>query len=219
MKYLLSAALITSLITVACNAEPPVLTPASKVVSADNAASTADIKQVDTAAIESAFGNFSKALTAKDTSLFIATTDAKSIYIVRKFTSGNLGGRGSELSAAYPPSSIAKDLSFAVKKQTPVELPAIFLNLPMKPFGSLPKYPLPAEIDATHFDQWAPLLLKSLTNKPEAGPGDPVILHSPSSKYWIYAEAQIINGILAGGFAVFSTENNKPVLVAVIELL
>jgi hypothetical protein len=219
MKYSLGVALLTSIIAVGCRAEPAVSTPSIKAVPVTSSATTTEIKQGDQAAIENAFVNFSKALTSKDVSLFVAATDSKSIYLVRKFNSGNLGGRGSELSANYLPTAIAKDLSFAVEKQTAVELPAIFLNLPMKPFASLPKYPLPPEIDTTHFDQWAPLLLKGLTNKPEAGPGDSVILFTPSSKYWIYAEAQIINGILAGGFAVFSIENNKPTLVAVIELL
>jgi hypothetical protein len=35
----------------------------------------------------------------------------------------------------------------------------------------------------------------------------------------VYAEAQIIDDILVGGFAVFENKNNKLMLVAVIELL
>ena len=48
-------------------------------------------------------------------------------FIWCKFASGTLGGRGSELSAEVEPSAIAKDMSFAVKNQTSLELPSVLL--------------------------------------------------------------------------------------------
>lgn len=108
-------------------------------------------------------------------------------------------------------------MSFAVKNQTSLELPSVFVTQPIQSYSSLKQYPLPQEIDNTHYDQWAPVLLKALTNKPEAGPGDPVILKS--AKYWIYAEAQIIDGVLVGSFAAFANENNKATLAAIVVFL
>ena len=37
-----------------------------------------------------------------------------------------------------------------------------------------------------------------------------------SAKYWIYAEAQIIDGVLVGSFAAFANENNKATLAAIV---
>jgi hypothetical protein len=216
MKLVPIVIIFASLFTGACNAESPSKPATSKPIEATSV-SASSIKPVDQAVIESALGDFSKAIATKDTKLFVATTNSKSVYLARKFASGTLGGRGSELSAEYAPSSIAKDMSFAVKNQTSFELPTAFVTQPIKSYASLPKYPLPPEVDAAHYDQWAPVLLKALTNKPEAGPGDPVILKS--AKYWIYAEAQIIDGVLVGSFAAFVNENNKATLAAIVMFL
>ena len=216
MKLVPLAIIFTSLFASACNAESPSKQTTSKPSEA-TAAAASSVKPVDQAVIESALGDFSKAIATKDTKLFVATTNSKSVYLVRKFASGTLGGRGSELSAEFEPSSIAKDMSFAVKNQTSLELPSVFVTQPIQSYSSLKQYPLPPEVDNTHYDQWAPVLLKALTNKPEAGPGDPVILKS--AKYWIYAEAQIIDGVLVGSFAAFANENNKATLAAIVMFL
>ena len=47
----------------------------------------------------------------------------------------------------------------------------------------------------------------------------PIILSSANSKYHVSAEAQIIDDILVGGFAVFAMADGKLQLVALIELL
>jgi hypothetical protein len=216
MKLISSIILIAALFAVACKAESPAKPAAGKSVEPASVA-VADVKPVDHEAIETALSDFSKAIATKDTKLFVAITNSKSVYLVRKFASGNLGSRGSELSAEYASSSIAKDMSFAVKNQTSFELPTAFVTQPIKSYASLPKYPLPPEVDTAHYDQWAPVLLKALTNKPEAGPGDPVILKS--AKYWIFAEAQIIDGVLVGSFAAFVNENNKATLAAIVMFL
>jgi hypothetical protein len=103
--------------------------------------------------------------------------------------------------------------------QTPFSLPELFINLPIKSYKELHNRTLSPEIGTTHFDQWAPILKKNLTGTPEAETGNPIILSSSSVKYWVYAEAQIIDDILVGGFAVFENKNNTLKLVAVIELL
>lgn len=216
MKLFPYLILFASLFSFACNAKALSKPVAGKQVETASVSSSS-AKPVEQELIASALGDFSKAVATKDTKLFVATTNTKSVYLVRKFASGTLGGRGSELSAEFEPSAIAKDMSFAVKNQTSLELPSVFVAQPIQSYSSLKQYPLPQEIDNTHYDQWAPVLLKALTNKPEAGPGDPVILKS--AKYWIYAEAQIIDGVLVGSFAAFANETNKATLAAIVVFL
>lgn len=216
MKLFPYLILFASLFSFACDAEA-LSKPVAGKQAETASVSSLSAKPVEQELIASALSDFSKAVATKNTKLFVATTNAKSVYLVRKFASGTLGGRGSELSAEVEPSSIAKDMSFAVKNQTSLELPSVFVTQPIQSYSSLKQYPLPQEIDNTHYDQWAPVLLKALTNKPEAGPGDPVILKS--AKYWIYAEAQIIDGVLVGSFAAFANENNKAALAAIVIFL
>ena len=167
--------------------------------------------------VESTITDFSTALAKKDLNLLLKIADPKDIYLVRLFTSGNLGGRGSPLSQSTSTDSINKDLDFDIKKQTPFELPELFTNLPIKSVKALPHRTLVAEADNAHFDQWSPILNKSLTGAPEIAEGDSLLLHS--SKYWVYTEAQIIDDILVGGFAVFEMRGDKLKLVALIDLL
>ncbi len=167
--------------------------------------------------IEGTITNFSTALSKKDLNLFLTISAPKDIYLVRLFTSGNLGGRGSPLSQAMSTNSINKELAFDIKTQTPFDLPGLFTNLPVKSVKALPRRTLAAEADTAHFDQWVSILKKSLKGAPEVTDGDSLLLHS--SKYWVYTEAQIIDDILAGGFAVFEMRDNKLKLVALIDLL
>ena len=78
---------------------------------------------------ESAITNFSTALTKKDLNLLLTITDPKEIYLVRLFTSGNLGGRGSNLSEAKSIFKITKELAFDIKNQTPFEIPELFIKI------------------------------------------------------------------------------------------
>lgn len=169
--------------------------------------------------IESAISSFSMAVTKKDVGVFLSIADPSGIYLVRLFTSGNLGGRGPSLSEKINPIKIDKELAFSIKEQTPMDLPRLFPSLPIKSFKALPGRTLLPEIETAHYDQWAAALKKSLANAPEVVEGDPIILSSNGSKYWVYAEAQIIDELLVGGFAVFSMQNGKLSLVALIELL
>ena len=121
------------------------------------------------------------------------------------------------LSEKISTSKINSELAFSIKNQTAFELPGLFVNLPIKSFSALPRRPLSADADTTYFDQWAPILKSSLKGSPGAISGDSLIL--TSSKYYVYAEAQIIDDILVGGFAVFSMADGKLQLVALIELL
>lgn len=216
MKFVPAVIIFTLIFTSACNADLPSKETSSKSFGVISA-STSSVKQIHQAAIETVLGDFSKAIATKDIKLFIATTNLKSVYLARKFSTGTLGGRGSELGAEYVPSLIAKDMSFPVKNQLSFELPTVFVRQPIKSYASLTQYPVQLEIDNTHYEKWAPLLLKALTNRSEAGPGEPVILKS--EKYWIYAEAQIIDGILVGSFAAFANENNTVSLAAILMFL
>ncbi|MES2673484.1 MAG: hypothetical protein V4660_04560 [Pseudomonadota bacterium] len=169
--------------------------------------------------VESVINSFSTAITKKDVGLFLTLADPSGLYLVRSFTSGNLGGRGSSLSQKINVNKIDKEFTFPVKEQTPFDLSGLFSSLPIKSFKALPSRTLLPEVETAHYDQWAPLLKKSLANTPAVVEGDPIILSSSTSRYWVYGEAQIIDDILVGGFAVFSLQNNKLSLVAIIELL
>ena len=168
---------------------------------------------------ENVIQNFSTALTNKDLNLLLTIADPKDIYLVRTFTSGNLGGRGPSFRGSISTSRFNKDLALEIQKQTPFELPELFTDLPIKSTKTLPHHLLLPEAETASFDQWEPLLKKSLKGLKEADNGDPVLLVSGSSKYWVYTEAQIIDDILVGGFAVFSVRDGKLRLVCLIELL
>ena len=191
--------------TSGCNGE-------EKYTSTKSPISVASNKNVETA-IES----FSMAVSKKDVNIFVSLADPKGVHLVRKFTSGNLGGRGPELSMLTDPKSINEDLEFPVKKQTSYSVPFQFQDLPFKSFAALPQYPLSADVDATDFDQWEPILKSSLKGAAEVSDGSSLLLVSP--KYWVYTEAQIIDDILVGGFAVFAMVDGKLQLVALIDLL
>lgn len=161
--------------------------------------------------------NFSTALTNKDLALLLTITDPEDIALVRLFTSGNLGGRGEPLSEEFSTSKMNPELAFDIKNQTPFELPGLFVNLPIKSFSALSQRPLSADADTTYFDQWVPILKNSLKGSVESKDGDSILL--VSAKYYVYAEAQIIDDILVGGFAVFAVTDGKLKLVSLIELL
>ena len=168
---------------------------------------------------EFVFEQFSTAVTSKNIPLFVELTDPRGIYLVRKFTSGNLGGRGEELSELTQLKKLNEKFQFPIKNQTPYSLGFLFHELPIKSFANLSHRSLPSEVEDLHFDTWVPFLKESLTGAPEVKDGMPIRLSSANGKYHVYAEAQIIDEILVGGFAVFSKENGKMKLVALIDLL
>ncbi|HWV14365.1 MAG TPA: hypothetical protein VN030_02955 [Cellvibrio sp.] len=170
-------------------------------------------------ALETAFLSFSTAVANKNVNEFLKIAAPEGIYLVRLFTSGTLGGRGSELRKRFDPKTINQEFEFPIAKQTPYNIDTFFQNLPIKSFKKLPRRTLSPEVDTTNITEWAPLLKKSLKGAPETEEGNPVVLFSNSSKYWAYAETQIIDDILVGGVAVFARENDKVKLVALIELL
>ena len=69
---------------------------------------------------------FSAAVQNGDVHKFNAVANPSGIYLVRKFTSGNLGGRGEELSANFSTSSVTEDMEFLVNDQTPFSLKLVF---------------------------------------------------------------------------------------------
>lgn len=196
--------LILSLITQACQAETK-----DRAVMKNNSGQEH--------VVEKTIMDFSKALADKDLNLLLAVSDAKEIAVVRRFTSGNLGGRGEPLSKLIPLSKINAELAVDVKNQTAFDIPGLFMNFPLISFSAVPQRDLLPDANSTVFDQWESVLKASLEGAPEVVDGDPVILRS--SRYYVYAEAQIITDILVGGFAVFELQNGKAKLVALIELL
>ena len=174
---------------------------------------------IDNPAINASVVSFSNLVATHNVKEFIALTKLSGIYVVRQFTSGNLGGRGAEFGASLNPSSINEKLELPIENQTALSLGVVFPGLPIQSIKTLPTYALSAEIEQLPFERWEAILKRDLMGKVEMESGDPMILQTASLRYWVYAEAQIIDSILVGGFAVFATENEKTSLVAIIEFL
>lgn len=162
--------------------------------------------------------SFSESISTGDIKKFKESTNSENIHLVRKFTSGNLGGRGKELNRIFPLSSINKEMEFSIEGQTPFGLKILFPGGPIREFKKLPQYPLAVEVCDLAFDRWVEPLKSAIAPFPESVEGTPIIL-AASTKCWVYAEAQVIDGVLVGGFAVFTHSSGKPSLVSVIELL
>lgn len=181
------------------------------------AAETGDSNKKSAGAVfEIALGSFSGAVSASKPSSFVAISNPQGVHLVRKFTSGNLGGRGKELSKNVSASLLNSEMEFPVKDQTPFSLKILFPGLPIKSYKALPHYQFTVT-KGLSFDQWAPVLTKTLVNVPEAVNGSPVIL--VSSNYWVYSEAQVIDGVVVGGFAVFKKVDEGFVLLSLIDFL
>lgn len=159
---------------------------------------------------------FSNSVSTGSTSKFLDITNSDEVHLVRKFTSGNLGGRGEELNRSVSVSSLNDEMEFPIKDQTPFNLKIIFPGLPVEASKKLPKFNV-RDIEGLSFEEWYPELMKALVDAPEAVSGDPVLL--VSQKYWIYCEAQIIDGVLAGGFAIFENDADHFSLVSIVDLL
>lgn len=180
-----------------------------------NACNSEVDSNLDASSFETAVVSFSDAVSTNSTSKFVQVASSEGVYLVRKFASGNLGGRGEELSSNISASLINNQMEIPVKGQTPVNLKILFPELPIKAYQKLPQYKFSNTTKS--FDQWTSDLTKALADAPESVNGDPVIL--VSSDYLIYGEAQIIDGILVGGFAVFKKEADHFPLISIIELL
>lgn len=178
--------------------------------------------EVDSASINSSLElsvvSLSSAVSEGNIAKFKNVTDSEGVYLVRKFTSGTLGGRGPELSDRFAPSSITTEMEFLINGQTPFSLKILFPGFPVKNYKEIPEYTFPAEACHLNFDQWGVALKRAIEPLPEAVEGNPIILKA-ATECWVYAEAQVIDGILVGGFAVFKKKADKLLLVSIIELL
>lgn len=168
--------------------------------------------------LERAILSFSDSVSGDDVSKFNDIVGAKGILLVRKFTSGNLGGRGKELSDTFSASAINSKMEFPIKGQTPFSLKLLFPGLPAKSFTKSSQYTLPIEACDLPFDQWNASLKTTIAPLSEAVNGEAIILKADAG-CWIYAEAQLIDDILVGGFAVFTREGDEVYLVSIIDLL
>mgnify|MGYP006875364605 CR=1 FL=1 len=153
-----------------------------------------------------------------DVSKFKAAADPAGVHLVRKFTSGNLGGRGEELSAKVSASAITGDMMFLLKNQTPFNLKIIFPGRAIKDDKALPHYDMPENICGLAFDQWDAPLKEVIELLPESNSGDPIVL-AAASECWAYAETQVIGSMLVGGVAVFKKGGKGVDLVSIIDLL
>lgn len=170
------------------------------------------------ASLERSIVSLSSAVSEGNVAKFKDITDSESVYLVRKFTSGTLGGRGAELSDKFASSSITKEMEFLINGQTPFSLKMLFPGFPVKNYKEIPQYIFPAEACHLNFDQWGVALKKAIEPLPEGVDGHAIILKT-ATECWVYAEAQVIDGILVGGFAVFKKKADKLLLVSIIELL
>jgi hypothetical protein len=168
--------------------------------------------------LERAVISFSGSVSSDDVSGFNNIVDSSGLLLIRKFTSGNLGGRGDELNEKFSASVMSSEMEFPIKGQTPFSVKALFPGLPVKNVKGLSRYTFPVAACDLHFGQWRALLKETIAPLPEAVEGNAIILNAVSG-CWIYVEAQVIDDILVGGFAVFKREENEVHLVSIIELL
>ncbi|WP_062063750.1 hypothetical protein [Cellvibrio sp. OA-2007] len=168
--------------------------------------------------LERAVISFSGSVSSDDVSGFKNIVDSGGVLLIRKFTSGNLGGRGAELNEKFSASVVTSDMAFPIKGQTPFSVKVLFPGLPIKNVKGLSRYTFPVAACDLHFGQWMALLKETIAPLPEAVEGSSIILNAVSG-CWIYVEAQVIDDILVGGFAVFKREENEVKLVSIIELL
>lgn len=134
----------------------------------------------------------------------------KGLQIYRGFVSGNLGARGNELSQVYAADQISNELTIAVVDQTAIDIPWLFPEATKFNSGSLKVYPLNGSVVKEDFVKSLLGTIKtSLLDKPEMADGAPLLLESPDQKIVVLAEAQVIDDILVGGFAVFTLRRDK----------
>jgi hypothetical protein len=170
------------------------------------------------ASLELSVMSLSSAVSEGNVSKFKGITSSEEMYLVRKFTSGNFGGRGAELSDKFASSAITNDMEFLISGQTPFNLKMLFPGFPVKNYKKIPQYTFPTEACHLNFDQWGAALKKAIQPLPEAVEGNAIILKA-ATECWVYAEAQVIDGILVGGFAVFKKKAERLRLVSIIKLL
>ncbi len=203
---------------VGCNAESTNNNKVNSTLGAEKHNKTTPTQQ-KSMSIDDSLKSFSETLNQKDPSKFISLTNSQGINLVRIFTSGNLGSRGAPLSQIVNPTTVTNEIAFPVEGQTAFDIPAMFPSLPIGSFQGVihQKLQMPSNIPA--YDQWTPILINSLKNIPEIENGAPIILASDKGDYWVFSDAQIIDDILVGGFAIFTIHNNTLKLTAIIELL
>lgn len=163
--------------------------------------------------------SFSSAIKDKNREQFLAVADSQPMNLVRLFTSGNLGGRGEPLSRSIQAELITDELEFPIEKQTPFSLAIMFPSLPIDSAKSLPFIPMSINAKALPLDQWAPSLKVALAKLPNIKDGALVVLADSANSYWVLADAQIIDNVLVGGFAVFNSDGDRVKLVGLIDLL
>ena len=168
--------------------------------------------------LERAVTSFSNSVSSDDVSGFKNIVDSSGLLLIRQFTSGNLGGRGDELNEKFSTSLMTSDMEFPINGQTPFSVKVLFPGLPVKNVKGLSRYTFPVAACDLRFGQWSALLKETIAPLPEAVEGNAIILNAVSG-CWIYVEAQVIDDILVGGFAVFKREENEVHLVSIIELL
>lgn len=203
---------------VGCNAESTNNNKINSTLDVEKHNNTTPTQQ-KSISIDDSLKRFSETLNQKDPSKFISLANPQGINLVRIFTSGNLGSRGAPLSQTINPTTVTNEITFSVEGQTAFNVPAMFPSLPISSFQEVvhQKLQMPSNIPA--YDQWTPILINSLKNTPEIENGAPIILASDKGDYWVFADAQIIDDILVGGFAIFTIHNNTLKLTAIIELL
>jgi hypothetical protein len=181
--------------------------------------STIDITAERWAAIDNALLDFSVAVTERNVALFKALADESGFQLVRIFTSGNLGGRGLPLNQLASAQKVNSDMTFTIEAQTPFNLSAIFPSFPLGSLNNVTRQNLKSPLLNVPYEQWTPFLTQSLKSVPDIETGKVVVLADEASGYWVLADAQIIDNILVGGFAVFSMQQGTIKVTAIIELL
>lgn len=166
-----------------------------------------DAKEIKTTAISaidiSAIKQFSQLLAKKEKDKFINLFSPSGLKVYRGFSSGNLGGRGESLSSTFTAKDVKQDLTINIDGQTPIDFPWLFPGVIEQDGHDFPTYSLAADvIDLANPPKTLARLQELLNGKAEMVEGVPLLLAANGHEL-VLVEAQIIDGALVGGFAIF----------------
>ncbi|WP_040391080.1 hypothetical protein [Cellvibrio sp. BR] len=146
---------------------------------------------------------FSDVLANKEREKFVELFAPAELRIYRGFASGNLGARGDSLIETFTARDIKQDLTIDIDGQTPLDFPWLFPGLIEQKGTGLVIYPLATgAIDLQNPPATLSRLQEALAGKTELVDGVPLLLVTDKNAQ-VLVEAQIIDGILVGGFAIF----------------
>lgn len=146
---------------------------------------------------------FSDVLAKKEKEKFVSFFSPAGLNTYRGFASGNLGGRGEALVRTVMAKDVNQNLTVDIDGQTPLDFPWLFPTLIEQKGSGWVAYPFATgTIDLQNPPETLSRLQELLVGKTEMVDGVPLLLATDEDEL-VLVEAQIIDGVLVGGFAIF----------------